>query len=218
VILDRGFLETLDARHVSNGLAEVLRLALAGDRWLFELMERAGSSLITERLWGRLEHDQIFFRALQGKLDELEPDLWEDDLEPALWEEDLDGCADFGRSISPALERHARPELLRGEAVAIDMVLALLLARGRGLVTMSEIERVARLLRQLRLPLFHELLTADFVAAALRDAAGHPGGPLRLPLAVGIGDCKLVNGVGADELARALAEHRRIAAAIEALA
>jgi 3-dehydroquinate synthetase len=51
--------------------------------------------------------------------------------------------------------------LLHGEAVSIDMALSTELAFGRGLLTSEQRLRVLRLMRGLRLPLWHEACTLD---------------------------------------------------------
>lgn len=46
VFVDPGFLRTLDRRHLSNGAAEILKMACIKDAVLFELLEQHGSELI----------------------------------------------------------------------------------------------------------------------------------------------------------------------------
>ena len=46
VFIDPGFLKTLDRRHLSNGAAEILKMACIKDVQLFELLEQHGAELI----------------------------------------------------------------------------------------------------------------------------------------------------------------------------
>ncbi|QRK10071.1 sedoheptulose 7-phosphate cyclase [Archangium violaceum] len=207
--LDRTFLNTLDARHVSNGLAEVLKMALIKDARLFELMERHASRLVPDRLLGSPDYDEIFRRAVHGMLEELEPNLWEDTLER---------CVDYGHSFSPLLEMKALPGLLHGEAVGIDMVFSLILARNRGLTEARDVERVVAVMRHLALPLSNPLVTPEFMREGLEDATRHRDGKQRLPLTRGLGGCTFVNDVTPAELARAVEDHHRLAARFEAAA
>lgn len=49
-LLDRTFLRTLDRRHISNGLAEILKIALVKDIQLFDLLEQHGPALLDSKL------------------------------------------------------------------------------------------------------------------------------------------------------------------------
>jgi 3-dehydroquinate synthetase len=200
-VLDRNFLHTLDDRHLSNGMAEILKLSLVTDRHLFELMEVNGTSLVSGKLQAHEGHHEIFKRALQGMLSELQPNLWE---------ERLARRVDYGHSISPFLEMRALPELLHGEAVCIDMVFCLLIARGRGLLSAGEVERVLGLIRLLKLPVFHDLMTATFVQEALQETIRHRDGRLRLPLSKGLGSCVFVDELSPAEITHAVEEQRRL--------
>ena len=46
VFIDKTFLKTLGDRHLSNGSAEILKMACIKDRELFELMEQHSAELI----------------------------------------------------------------------------------------------------------------------------------------------------------------------------
>jgi 3-dehydroquinate synthase len=195
-LLDRGFLETLDSRHIVNGLAEILKIALVKDRTLFELLERHGPTLIEERLQGRTEESewaasQVIERAITGMLEELEQNLWEHKLERVV---------DYGHSFSPTVEMMALPELLHGEAVNIDMALSTLLSTQRGLISIEERDRILALMRKLRLPVYHRLCEPTVLVKALADTVSHRDGLQRLPLAIGIGSACFVNDLQLSEL------------------
>lgn len=200
-LLDRRFLETLDSRHIVNGLAEILKIALIKDRTLFELLERYGTTLIEERLQGRTEESewaasQVIERAITGMLEELELNLWEHKLERVV---------DYGHSFSPTIEMMALPELLHGEAVNIDMALSTLLSTQRGLISIEERDRIFALMRKLRLPVYHRLSRPTVLVNALADTVSHRDGLQRLPLAIGIGSACFVNDLQPSELFTAAA-------------
>ncbi|MFL5355931.1 sedoheptulose 7-phosphate cyclase [Archangium sp.] len=208
-LLDRGFLETLDPRHIVNGLAEILKIALIKDRALFELLERHGPTLIEERLQGETPESargatQVIERAITGMLEELEMNLWEHKLERVV---------DYGHSFSPTLEMLALPELLHGEAVNIDMALTTLLSVQRGLIRPAEQQRIFTLMRALGLPVYHRLCEPSVLEAALADTVRHRDGLQRLPLAMGIGSACFVNDLQPSELYRAAATLREWAPA-----
>lgn len=192
--LDRTFLKTLDARHMANGLAEIIKIALIKDPALFEIMETFADRLIPDRLIGSNVYDLIIDRAVAGMLEELEPNLWEAKLERLV---------DFGHTWGPTLEMAALPEMLHGESVAVDMAFSLVLAEMRGLVTAEQRQRGIALMRRLELPIHHPLCTPDFMADALADTTRHRDGKQRTPLPKGIGEAVFVNDLTETEMAAA---------------
>lgn len=199
--LDRSFLNTLDERHMSNGLAEILKIALIKDERLFQLLECNAENIVSSRLQGHLDYDEIFYRAIQGMLEELEPNLWEDKLERAV---------DYGHSFSPSIEMKALPELLHGEAVNVDMVFSLILAKQRDFLSCQDFERVLGVMQHLNLPISHELCNYEFLQQALEDTVKHRNGLQRLPITAGIGNCIFVNDISNDEIRNGVAEFQRI--------
>ncbi|MDI6098924.1 sedoheptulose 7-phosphate cyclase [Actinoplanes sp. NEAU-A12] len=205
-LLDRRFLATLDRRHVSNGMAEMLKIALIKDAALFDLLERSGRLLLDERFQGHTPAgDQAATLALraatQGMLEELGPNLWEGRLER---------CVDYGHTFSPTVEMRALPSLLHGEAVCVDMALTTVMAYRRGLLDETQRDRILRLMAELELPTWHPLLNPAVLECALRDTVRHRDDQQRLPLPVGIGGVTFVNDVTVDELAAAAAMQRRL--------
>ncbi|MEW2620826.1 sedoheptulose 7-phosphate cyclase [Streptomyces sp. NPDC048106] len=207
--LDRSFLRSLSLRHISNGLAEILKMALIRSEDLFALLESRGAAVRADRLQGATEElaraaDAIVAESIHLMLEELQPNLWESALER---------CVDYGHTFSPTLEMHALPELLHGEAVVIDMALTTALATLRGDVAEAQAERVYRVIHGLGLPLWNEILEdSTLLEEALRDTVRHRDGQQRLPLPIGIGRHRFVNDVTPGELrdaARLLRDHAR---------
>lgn len=209
--IDRSFLTTLDERHLSNGLAEILKVALVKSPELFDLLEHYGRALITDRFQGtspELDHaaGQVIVEAVHLMLEELQPNLWESCLER---------CVDYGHTFSPTLEMAALPQLLHGEAVSIDMALTTVMGHLRGTVTAAELGRVLSVMTDLGLPTWTDVLADDaLLDDALADTVRHRDGHQRLPLPSGIGRHHFVNDVTPDELVRAL---RRLSAETRAL-
>ncbi|XVV02583.1 sedoheptulose 7-phosphate cyclase [Actinosynnema sp. CA-248983] len=194
-LLDRTLLATLDERHVVNGLAEVLKIALVRDRELFELIAQHGADLVRDRF--RTGGAEVLDRAVDGMLCELADNLWE---------HRLDRLVDFGHSISPVLEMKALPELLHGEAVAVDMALFTVVAARRGLLEPAERDRILDVLRATGLPVSHELLGPALLREGLAATTRHRGGRQRLPLPTGIGSAVFCDDVTEGELAVAAKE------------
>lgn len=192
--LDTHFLRTLDDRHMANGIAEIIKIALIKDERLFQLLEQNVDRLIADRFSGRDAYRDILTRATVGMLDELAGNLWEDCLERVV---------DYGHTFSPRLEMVALPELLHGEAVAIDMALSLVIARGRGLITPRELFRALGLMEAYGLPIHHPYCTQELLMKGLAESTSHRDGLQRTPLTHGIGNAVFVNDLTADEIASA---------------
>ncbi|MFF7635342.1 sedoheptulose 7-phosphate cyclase [Kitasatospora sp. NPDC008050] len=206
-LLDRSFLATVERRHIANGMAEILKMALIKDAQLFNLLEEHGPRLIDQKFQGGTDPadpaEQVIRLAIHGMLEELQPNLWEHTLERIV---------DYGHTFSPTLEMRALPALLHGEAVCIDMALTTVLGWRRGLLDTQQRDRVLGVMRALELPRHHDLLDADLLARALQDTVRHRDGEQRLPLPVGIGDAVFVNDVSHGELAVAVEDLRTLAA------
>ncbi|MBG0566348.1 sedoheptulose 7-phosphate cyclase [Actinoplanes aureus] len=205
VLLDRRFLASLDERHLRNGMAEIVKLAVVRDERLFELLEEHGELLIEERFQGSSPTGervarQVLHRSVQGMLAELEPNLWE---------RELDRLVDFGHSVGPALEMRADGELLHGETVAIDIALFTTVAASRGVLDDKAGRRILELLHRLALPTDHHLLDGDLLRRAMTDTVRHRDGRQRLPVPVGIGAATFLNDVSDEELRSALRHRRR---------
>jgi 3-dehydroquinate synthase len=98
-LLDNSFISTQDARNVSNGFGEILKLALVRSPDLFELLETHGGALVESRFAATPSvpsgvSDRIIGLSIQIMLEELGPNLWEKKLER---------CVDYGKSRAERL-------------------------------------------------------------------------------------------------------------------
>ncbi|MBZ6283722.1 sedoheptulose 7-phosphate cyclase [Streptomyces olivaceus] len=214
-LVDREFLGTLSTRHVCNGLAEILKMAMVKDAELFEHLAAHGPYLVQNGMRagagpaGDEVATEVMRLAIHGMLEELEPNLWEHDLRRPV---------DFGHSFSPAIEMQALPQLLHGEAVCIDMALSSVLAHRRGLLDESQLHRVLDVMAALGLPTWHPVCTSELIARGLGDTVRHRDGQQLLPLPDCIGHVRFVNDVTQDELDAALRVLRGIGTASAASA
>ncbi|TKS71132.1 hypothetical protein D9C73_005418 [Collichthys lucidus] len=201
--LDLSFIQTLPRRHISNGLAEMLKMALMKHRGLFELLEKHGRMLLDTKFQAdnspygcnRLQAASQTTRiAITTMLEELAPNLWEDD---------LNRLVDFGHLISPALEMKVLPSLLHGEAVNIDMVYMVYVSKESGLLTEEEKQRIISCMVALELPVWHEECTMELIQRSLQDRLKHSGGLVRMPLPVGLGQADIFNNTSCEILHRA---------------
>ena len=196
-LIDPTFLSSLPPRHVRNGLAEIVKIALVKDLALLELLETSQNELTANDLanCASPDHLQILTRAIGGMLEELESNLHETVLERLV---------DFGHTFSPALELIAEPPLLHGEAVAIDMAVTVGISKNRGLIDETIAERVLVLIVRLGLPLSNPMFTPALLQGALEDTIKHRDGHQRVPLINGLGTAIFVNDITVSELAAAV--------------
>ncbi|CAG6021726.1 unnamed protein product [Menidia menidia] len=189
--LDRSFFQTLPIRQISNGLAEMLKMALMKHRGLFQLLEAEGRNMLHGKMQScttgsgpKVEDSSTasIRIAIETMLEELAPNLWEDD---------LDRLVDFGHLISPELEMRVLPELLHGEAVNIDMSFMVYLAHQKGLLTADEKDRIVRCMLGLGLPVWHQDCTLALIQKSLGQRLEHSAGSLRMPLPTGLGSAEI---------------------------
>ncbi|KAK2897375.1 2-epi-5-epi-valiolone synthase-like [Channa argus] len=193
--LDRSFFQTLPPRQISNGMAEMLKMALMKHRGLFELLEAEGRKMLHSKLQSCSEQEDSAAAstriAIETMLEELAPNLWEDD---------LDRLVDFGHLISPELEMTVLPALLHGEAVNIDMSFMVYVAHQRGLLTADEKYRIIQCMLALELPVWHQDCTLALVQKSLSERLRHSAGSLRMPLPTGLGCAEIFHDMIEDSI------------------
>ena len=200
-IVDRIFLTSLPDAHIASGLAEIIKLGLVCDATLFEMIETFGSLL----LHSRLQHppklaDDLVFHAAETMARELEPNLYE---------RKLRRLPDFGHTFSPMIEVETR--LPHGHAVALDMLISLTIAMGRGWCDRELLLRLLRLYRELQLPVGNKCLDVSFLESAAEQTKAHRAGSLHLVVPCAIGSGTFIEDLERGELQRAatLLRHSR---------
>lgn len=190
VLLDKSFLGTLPRRHILNGVCEIIKLAIIKDAELFHLLETYG----TESVDAHFQNEAggaILDRAIEGMLDELQPNLLEEDLERKV---------DFGHTFSYGLETRHESDLLHGEAVLLDIVLSVLIARSRGLLTEADTGRIFHLIEKLEIMLDISILAPHLLWQSLEERTYHRNGLQRVPMPQGIGGCIFLNDINFNEI------------------
>ena len=192
VFINRKFIETQSQREISNGLGEIFKLAVIDDYELFRLLEENANLLLQEKFQYGAVPVKVINRSISSMLSNLKNNLWEDNLERAV---------DFGHTFGPLIEQLNLPNLLHGEAVALDCLFSSCIAQNRGLIHESELIRIANLLLALGLPIRHkDFLNSEILLKALEDTTKHRDGNQFLPLPSGIGKCTFANDVSVEEL------------------
>ena len=195
VFLYRKFIETQSDREICNGLGEILKLAIIEDLSLFTLLEGNATLLRNEKFQYGAIPVKVINRAITVMINNLQNNLWEDNLMRAV---------DFGHSFSPLIEQNSLPELLHGEAVALDCLFSSCISFNRGLLDEVELTRIFRVTRNLGLPTTHRsFLDSQQLMTSLMDTVKHRNGSQNLPVPVGIGSHQFLNDIEEDEVMRA---------------
>ncbi|WKU48376.1 sedoheptulose 7-phosphate cyclase [Streptomyces sp. VNUA116] len=190
-VVDTGLLASLPRRHLVNGCGEILKMAMIKDSRLFSLLEEHGPELVASHF--RTEPaEEVVTRAIDGMQSELRQNLWE---------KDLRRIVDYGHTFSPPIEMAVVPELLHGEAVAIDCLFTAVLSYVRGRLSGTDVRRVARTMHRVGLPLDHPLFyDIGMLERAMEEARLHRDGSLNLPVVQEIGSCTFTQEVTREEL------------------
>nr|XP_060616997.1 2-epi-5-epi-valiolone synthase-like [Anolis sagrei ordinatus] len=199
--LDRIFIQTIPRQHISNGLGEILKMALMKHKCLFDLLKTHGKFLLDTKFQshnGLVDHGDAALKttriAIETMLEELAPNLWEDD---------LNRLVDFGHLISPELEMRALPSLMHGEAVNVDMAFMTYVSYVKGLLNEMEKIQIIQCMSSLELPVWHKECTWHLIKKALTERLKHSAGQMRMPLPTGLGTADIFNDISEETLERA---------------
>jgi 3-dehydroquinate synthase len=209
VILDFSFLGTLPIEQIRNGMAELIKIAVVGNKEIFELLEEHGAALLHSRfgyLNGTPELQavghRLTYKAIQVML-ELEV--------PNLHELDLDRVIAYGHTWSPTLELTPEPPMLHGHSVNIDMAFTATIAELRGYISVEDRNRILGLMSRLGLAIDSPYLTPELLWKATEAITRTRDGLQRAAAPRPIGQCVFMNDLTRSELDNALAVHRAIA-------
>jgi 3-dehydroquinate synthase len=196
VLIDPLCLDTLSARELRAGYAEVVKYGLLGDPEFFDWCEANGEALLAGNAAARRYAIEVAVSAKAAI-------VAEDERETG----GLRALLNLGHSFAHALEAETGfgDRLLHGEAVAIGMTLAFRLSVERELCNSTDAFRVARHLHEVNLP---ASLADAGIEADGKALAGHMvhdkkarDGRLVLVLARGIGRAFLDDSVSPAEIA-----------------
>lgn len=99
-LLDTAFIASQDARNVSNGFGEILKLALVRSTDLFELLETHGANLVK----ARFASNGSVPDGVSQRIIDLSIQIMLEELGPNLWEYNLERCVDYGKSRTEGRE------------------------------------------------------------------------------------------------------------------
>ncbi len=208
VILDFSFLKTLPIDQIRNGMAELIKIAVVGNKKIFEMLEKYGESLLHSHfghLDGTVELQEVAHRltyqAIQSML-ALEV--------PNLHELDLDRVIAYGHTWSPTLELTPAVPMFHGHSVSIDMAFSATVAQQRGYITVIDRDRIIGLMSRLGLAIDSSYLTPELLWKATTSISRTRDGLQRAAAPCPIGDCFFMNDLTRAELDQALTVHRHL--------
>jgi len=204
-LLDRSFMASQDQRQISNGAAEIMKMALVKDAELYRLLEKYGPHLIDGKFQDLPQHVNEEEFNVPIKVLQLSISTMLEELAPNLWEDSLTRQVDFGHIFSMELEMAAlhTEKLWHGEAVAIDMAFCTVLAFVRGQISESERDRILDTMRGLKVPLWSELQDTKMVSKAMYERVKFSQGQ-KVPLPVSCGTSRIYNDITEEQLHEAV--------------
>ena len=99
---DPVFFATQQHREVTNGMAEMAKMAIMKSPELYALLEENGPRLYADKFANRSEADTVPTRVRQLSIETML-----EELAPHLWEHSLDRLVDFGHAVGQDLEMAA---------------------------------------------------------------------------------------------------------------
>jgi demethyl-4-deoxygadusol synthase len=208
VILDFSFLKTLPIGQIRNGMAELIKIAVVGNREIFDLLESHGEALLQSHfgyLNGTPELIEISHRLTYNAIESMLK------LEvPNLHELDLDRVIAYGHTWSPTLELKPEIPMFHGHSVAIDMAFSATIAQQRGYISILDRDRILGLMSRLGLAIDSPYLTSELVWKATESISQTRDGLQRAAAPCPIGSCRFMNDLTRSELDAALVVHREL--------
>jgi 3-dehydroquinate synthase len=155
VICDPLLLKTLPEKEILCGLAEVVKHALIRDVDLFGYLENNGSRIqkLEADAVERMVSDSVAIKSAIVNQDEKEGGLRR--------------LLNFGHTFGHAIEHIDR--ISHGEAVSIGMAIAVDISVSKGLLSVSDADRIKQLLRRLNLPVRCDIDPAHMIDAVRKD-------------------------------------------------
>jgi 3-dehydroquinate synthase len=176
VFIDPQFLETLPVEQFSQGMAEVIKMAMLGDESLWHYLEDNRT-----QVWEREEQAMVHIISSSCRL---KARIVEAD-------EKESGCRRFlnlGHTVGHALERLSDYQIRHGDAVAMGMLAATRLAERLGMVSADVFQRLVGLQSRYGLPSrIDSRYSPDAMIEAFKTDKKQLAGKLHFILPTGIG-------------------------------
>jgi 3-dehydroquinate synthetase len=180
VFADPRLLSTLPLERMSEGFAEIIKIAIVKDSILFLALETHGKDILANLLnINECNGHDIIWHSIIGMLEELEQNFFENKTYKRL--------VDFGHTFSPVLESSLDFKFAHGQAVAIDMAVSTVLAMSMRRISERNADRILDLILAFGLPIWHSCVTIELCTKALLECSLHRGNSPNLVIPTGIG-------------------------------
>lgn len=194
VVTDIATLDTLPRRHLVNGLAEIIKIAVIGDASLLNLLHEHAETICQPE--HRYILGQVLNRACQLKAEIVQEDERETGIRAWL---------NLGHTFGHALEKTLGfGKILHGEAVALGMLGATRLAITAGMCQSSLLKQLETTLQTVGLPVYLPAIDTDAVLKAMNQDKKKKGNIMRLVLPIAAGTVQIVENPSIKDLRAAI--------------
>lgn len=191
VFVNPVFLETLSERHVRNGYAEVIKIALIADAGFWNEIRQSDTT-------AHFYSEDLISHAIGLKNTIVKKDLHENDLRKSL---------NFGHSIGHALESallKQKKDILHGEAVAFGIVAESIIAHQLKCITKKELNEICDYINSVYPKIRLTAETKKLLLQYIFHDKKNEDGKLNFALPQSIGAYKLQSGITEEQIRNAV--------------
>ncbi|EGK7484986.1 3-dehydroquinate synthase [Campylobacter sp. LMG 17559] len=196
VYCESKFLKTLPSRELATGMAEFIKMAVVFDKEILSFLENLNEDKFLNAKLDDIALAQIIQKSIELKASVVSQDEKESGLRMLL---------NYGHTFAHVIENQTGyKKYLHGEAVAIGMNMANVLALNLGLLSEKECQRVQNLLVKFKLPISYKISnTQEFYNAFFLDKKTHFQ-KINFILACGLGKACIKNDINKEDILRTL--------------
>ncbi|EAJ6452215.1 3-dehydroquinate synthase [Campylobacter lari] len=196
VYCESRFLKTLPSRELAAGMAEFIKMAVVFDETILSFLENLNEDKFLNAKLDDITLAQIIQKSIELKASVVSQDEKESGLRMLL---------NYGHTFAHVIENQTGyKKYLHGEAVAIGMNMANVLALNLGLLSEQECQRVQNLLAKFKLPISYKISnTQEFYNAFFLDKKTHFQ-KINFILACGLGKACIKNDISKEDILRTL--------------
>ncbi|HEC1776333.1 TPA: 3-dehydroquinate synthase [Campylobacter lari] len=196
VYCESKFLKTLPSRELAAGMAEFIKMAVVFDEAILSFLENLDEDKFLNTKLDDITLAQIIQKSIELKANVVSQDEKESGLRMLL---------NYGHTFAHVIENQTGyKKYLHGEAVAIGMNMANVLALNLGLLSEKECQRVQNLLVKFKLPISYKISnTQEFYNAFFLDKKTHFQ-KINFILACGLGKACIKNNISKEDILRTL--------------
>lgn len=194
VLADVSFLQTLPARELSAGLAEVIKYGLIADKEFFGWLQENIKKL-TEGDEGTLSYAIKISCECKARIVSADET-----------EQGLRAILNLGHTFGHAIEAHYQfQNILHGEAVAIGTCMAAHLSHDLGLINETTVEDIKKLFIAANLPIStREKISSATLYEYMKVDKKVKSGQMRLIVLNAIGEAKVIAGIPQEKIIKAI--------------